>query len=249
MHIIQATTRHEDIHTYLAQCVTEDTLAHAYSLYGPRESGKKSLLYAIIPTILGHTVEQSPDFLHIVPDGGEIKIDTIRALKRWIGQTPLRSKKKVAIIESAELMNGESQNALLKSLEEPAPYAHLFLLVGHQRQMLSTIASRTVGLRFNAESKKILAPLAEQVTQLKEVIETSDKSQRVRTWLSYNFSRDEAYTYIQPLVVCMRDRMINETSPVKRKKIAEHITSILSLARSEKRINWHLIIEHALVSL
>ena len=52
------------------------------------------------------------------------------------------------MIEAAEAMRDESQNALLKTLEEPPPHAHLILLSAELESLLETISSRCQQVRF-----------------------------------------------------------------------------------------------------
>ena len=54
------------------------------------------------------------------------------------------------MIEAAEAMGDESQNALLKTLEEPPAYAHLILLSSEPTALLETIASRCQPVEFAA---------------------------------------------------------------------------------------------------
>jgi DNA polymerase-3 subunit delta' len=60
---------------------------------------------------------------------------------------------KVFIIEQAELMNPAAQNALLKTLEEPAGRTLLILLTDQIGQLLPTIRSRCQTVRFSAMSE------------------------------------------------------------------------------------------------
>lgn len=65
-----------------------------------------------------------------------------------IGLKPFRGKRKVAIIDDADLFSPESANCLLKTLEEPPPGSVIILIgTGEQRQ-LSTIRSRSQIIRF-----------------------------------------------------------------------------------------------------
>ena len=52
------------------------------------------------------------------------------------------------VIEAAEAMAEESQNALLKTLEEPPPFAHLVLLSAEPAALLETVRSRCQAVRF-----------------------------------------------------------------------------------------------------
>jgi DNA polymerase-3 subunit delta' len=61
---------------------------------------------------------------------------------------PFESEKRVFVIEAAEQMRDESQNALLKTLEEPPDFVHLILLTAEPAMLLETIASRCQPIDF-----------------------------------------------------------------------------------------------------
>ena len=61
------------------------------------------------------------------------------------------------VIEAADAMADESQNALLKTLEEPAPYVHLVLISSEPAALLETVRSRCQAVRF--------APLADDAVE------------------------------------------------------------------------------------
>ena len=56
--------------------------------------------------------------------------------------TPSISKNKVVCIMNADSMNEESQNALLKSLEEPASYSYIIMTTSRPKSLKQTIYKR-----------------------------------------------------------------------------------------------------------
>jgi DNA polymerase-3 subunit delta' len=65
------------------------------------------------------------------------------------------------VIADAERMNEESQNALLKTLEEPSPFAHLLLVSSTPGRLLPTIPSRCRPVRFGPVPAERIAELLE----------------------------------------------------------------------------------------
>ncbi len=96
-----------------------------------------------------------PDFRRLVrteDDKGKlrsvIRVDEVRALQPLFRQTPSIADWRVVIVDSADEMNTQSANALLKNLEEP-PQQTLFFLISHTPgRLLPTIRSRCRSLRF-----------------------------------------------------------------------------------------------------
>ncbi len=88
-----------------------------------------------------------PDSLWIEPDGGVIKIDTVRDIKRFVLMRPMISERKSVVINMAEKMNREAQNSFLKILEEPPLYANFLLLI-KEEGLLDTIVSRCFKIKI-----------------------------------------------------------------------------------------------------
>ena len=74
----------------------------------------------------------------------EVREQVIRAS----AYRPYEGGKRVFVIEAAEAMRDESQNALLKTLEEPPAFVHLILLTSEPAALLETISSRCQPVDF-----------------------------------------------------------------------------------------------------
>ena len=89
------------------------------------------------------------DILLIEPgDTGAIKVDQVREAIERSAYRPFEGRRRVVIVDEADAMLSEAQNALLKTLEEP-PAASMFVLVTSCPDMLlPTVRSRCQQLRF-----------------------------------------------------------------------------------------------------
>jgi len=86
---------------------------------------------------------KSPDVITIgCEDKATIGVDAIRFLKEDIYIIPNDTDHKIYIIEDADKMTPQAQNALLLTLEEPPSYVHFFLLCENADSLLETIRSR-----------------------------------------------------------------------------------------------------------
>jgi DNA polymerase-3 subunit delta' len=105
------------------------------------------------------------------PDTGKLmtvlSVDEIRKLGPFFGMTATAGGWRVAVIDTADEMNEQAANALLKILEEP-PRRSMLLLVAHApAQLVPTIRSRCQLLRLFPVSDELLArELAERVPNL-----------------------------------------------------------------------------------
>ena len=82
-----------------------------------------------------------PDITLFNPNGENIKVDDIRCLRMESFMTPTQSPFKVFIVNRADLMNREAQNAFLKVLEEPLSSVFI-LLCRNAYSLLQTVRSR-----------------------------------------------------------------------------------------------------------
>lgn len=131
--------------------------SHAYLLQGPSGSGKAAIARAFAAEILAagspdpdETRRRAlldpsphPDLIWLRPRGMSHAVAEVR--ERVIRTAPLKpfeGDRRVFVIEAAEALNDEAQNAMLKTLEEPPPHACFLLLSTEAEGVLPTIASR-----------------------------------------------------------------------------------------------------------
>ncbi len=93
------------------------------------------------------------------PAASTLSIDQIRRLRSQLALTPARGRAKVGIIEPAERLTADAQNALLKTLEEPPGHATLLLVTTAPRELLATIRSRAQTWSFGPLPDPIMKEL------------------------------------------------------------------------------------------
>ena len=124
-------------------------------LSGPAASGKQWLAEQLAGIVLGvdpHTVSTHPDFHRVAPESKSrrIVIEQMRTMEQSLQMTPLRGNTKVAIIHDADRLQSQAANAFLKTLEEPPPGCHIFLLTQLPDAVLETIISRCIAVPVRA---------------------------------------------------------------------------------------------------
>jgi len=92
------------------------------------------------------TLVSSEDAVAAGKARAEIAVDSIRGTTQFLRKTSSLGGYRAAVIDSADEMNFNAQNALLKVLEEPPPDALLFLICHAENRILPTIRSRCVKL-------------------------------------------------------------------------------------------------------
>jgi DNA polymerase III subunit delta' len=97
-----------------------------------------------------------PDVLRLARDpasaGREIRVEPLRDLCAALQLAASAGGYKVAIIDDADQLNPSSQNALLKTLEEPPPRTVLVLTTALEDRLLPTVRSRCLRVAFGPAS-------------------------------------------------------------------------------------------------
>ena len=159
---------HEQIIEHLKNAITMDKVSHAYIFNGPEYSGKMMLAEAFAMALQceEHNSEgcmncrsckqtadrNQPDIIYVSHEKpNTISVDDIRQqLNNDIVIKPYSSKYKIYIVDEAEKMNPQAQNALLKTIEEPPAYAVIMLLTTNADSFLQTILSRCITLNLKS---------------------------------------------------------------------------------------------------
>lgn len=159
---------HEQIIAHLQNAIEEDKVSHAYIFNGPEASGKMMLAEAFAmalqcegegkrPCLECRSCRQAadhnqPDIIYVSHEKpNTIGVDDIRTqINNDIDIKPYSSRYKVYIVDEAQKMNQQAQNALLKTIEEPPAYAIILLLTANADSFLQTILSRCITLNLKA---------------------------------------------------------------------------------------------------
>lgn len=147
---------HQKQWNFLKKAAELNLLSHAYLFTGQEKIGKKTFAFEFASHLLQQDVgkRQHPDFIFIEPEKKEIQIGQIRECIWKFSLKPFLFSFKVAIIDQAHCMNQESQNSLLKTLEEPRGKAVLILITEYPEALLPTILSRCEIVKFFPLGKK-----------------------------------------------------------------------------------------------
>jgi len=159
----------EDAKKLLKNAVISGNHSHAYILSGEKGSGKMMLAEAFATMLQCenpsddacmecHSCKQSlsrnnPDIIYVTREEGKanIGVDVVREkIVNDVDIKPYSNKYKIYIVDEAERMNQQAQNAILKTIEEPPEYAIIILLTANHNAFLQTILSRCVLIQMKS---------------------------------------------------------------------------------------------------
>ncbi len=154
----------EQIKEFFYSSIAHNKISHAYIFEGEKGSGKKMLANAFSKILqcrgegtkpcgkcsscLQVDHHNHPDVIWVTHEKanvisvGEIRTQVINT----VDIQPYKGPYKIYIIDEAEKMNPSAQNAILKTIEEPADYAVIFLLTANRGAFLPTVLSRCISL-------------------------------------------------------------------------------------------------------
>jgi len=99
-----------------------------------------------------------PDVAVLEPEeSGAIKIDAVREIVERAAYRPFEGRRRVVIVDGADALVPQAQNALLKTLEEPPPSSVFVLVTARPDVLLPTVRSRCPQLRFRPLSPHDIA--------------------------------------------------------------------------------------------
>lgn len=165
---------HNQIVDHLKSAIRMEKVSHAYILNGESNAGKMMLAEAFAMALQCESGKEEacmncrschqasehnqPDIIYVTHEKPNvISVDDIRhQLNNDIVIKPYSSKYKIYIVDEAEKMNIQAQNALLKTIEEPPAYGIILLLTTNADAFLPTILSRCITLNLKSVNEDLI---------------------------------------------------------------------------------------------
>ena len=163
----------------LLNALKSERVSHAYLFCGPRGTGKTSTGRILAKAVnclndgkgepcntcaMCQAVNEGRaiDFIEI-DAASNTGVDDIRNLRERVNYAPNQARYKVYIIDEVHMLSTSASNALLKTLEEPPPYAIFILATTEAHKVLPTVQSRCQRFDFRRLS---LADIVSKLTHI-----------------------------------------------------------------------------------
>ncbi|MFH1565783.1 MAG: hypothetical protein ABIB98_01080 [bacterium] len=186
---------------------------HSILIFGGTKSEREQKILDILSL---SSLPLSPDIKIVIPKKS-IGIDAVREIEKFLIIKPIKLKRKIVIINSAQNLTIQAQNALLKTLEEPPGNSQTILEIQNEDNLLPTIISRCQ--KINLGNKNLLneedPKHNERVKIIIELLDSNEKKRLDYTEINKQklANKEYAWELLDASLSVLRDKMLLNENP------------------------------------
>ncbi len=217
---------------HLQQAVATKKISHAYLFAGSSGSGKKMLANLFAQTLQceadgiepcgvcqsckAFVSHNHPDIVYVRTTKKTLGVDDVREqILKDVKFKQYQYRYKIYIVEQADTMTVQAQNALLKTLEEPPAFAVFLLLAENTAAFLPTVLSRVVTLQIRPLSENLIAQYLIKEKQLSDTA-AAEYAAYAQGSIGNALALLEDETFVH-----MREDILDKLTSMERKSLAE----------------------------
>lgn len=182
-----------------------------------------------------------------------IGIEIVKKMQTKLFLKPIKSENKIVIIEDAQLLTPEAQNALLKVLEEPPANTIIFLATTTREALLPTIISRCHVIQLEETSTKLSEKKVTEYTSFITNLETLTLGECLKKAEQLAKDKEKAIDWIEGVILLLRETLLKQYASENHESldIPNTIRSFQSLHTLLKttNVNPRFAIENTLLNL
>jgi len=206
-----------------------------------------------------------PDVLIVEPgDSAAIKVDQVRDAIDRAGFRPFEGRRRVVIIDQADMMMAGAQNALLKTLEEPPPSSIFILATTRPDMLLPTVQSRCPRLRFQSSAREEIDTDARDIAQdvLAQAAASDDPGRRMdaakdlmakTSGAGGRTDREQLASHLHAMAALLRDVELlatdADTSTLANSDVRPHLDRLSKSFGGERGMRAFTAVDRALTAL
>lgn len=176
-----------------------------------------SQVQSLLTTLDQNFSPNNPD-LFLVDQASGWGIDVIRKIRHFLSRKPFQHQNKVVLITQAENLTPESQNSLLKILEEPGLNNYFLLVTGKPFSLLPTVISRCFTIRF--------PPTASSLSNQKLLSRSSDLQKNLEASDQLSADKQAVLPFLENQLVLYHQQLLTDSSPKTTNLILKLLKSI-----------------------
>ncbi len=139
---------------------------------------------------------------------GSIGIEEIKNMQKKLFLKPLKSPTKVVVLEDAQLLTTQAQNAMLKVLEEPPDHTIIILSADSKEVFLPTIISRCQIIELKDAKKKLSEKETKDLTAFIENLPKMTIAEKFKKAEQLSKDKEKAIEWNSNLILVLREKML-----------------------------------------
>lgn len=182
------------------------------------------------------------------PTATSFGIEDVRNLQKTAYLSPNQGKEKAIILEEAQLLTTEAQNALLKLLEEPPQNTYIFLSASSSNNFLPTILSRCKIVELEQSREEVSEEKKDQLHNQLQVIEQGTIGERLALAETIAADKENLARWFEQIILFLRDELLKNP---KNKQLVRLILAIQNAHKDFQTTNVspRVILEHCFLNL
>lgn len=185
----------------------------------------------------------------IQTENPSIGIEIIRDLQKTLYLKPLKGEKKIILIENAQTLTIEAQNALLKILEEPPLHTYFFLSATSANAFLPTILSRCKIIKL--EEEKTAIPEEKEQEYLSDFQQIIEGLIGPKLFLAEKLASDKTKTqvWLEEMIEVLHKKMLK--NPEESREVADVLEKLQEAYKifQTTNVNLRLLLEHTFITM
>lgn len=157
-----------------------------------------------------------------------IGIEEVKNMQKKLFLKPIKSPVKAVILEDAQMLTVQAQNALLKVLEEPPDNTIIILSSETKETFLPTILSRCKVIELEQESQKFTDKEIKDLTEFIEKLPEMPISEKFKKAETLAKDKEKAINWVEKLILLLRQKLLQEATNNSNKETLNSQLSILN---------------------
>lgn len=194
--------------------------------------------------------------IYTVESEKSIGIEEIRIFQKKIFLKPIKSLNKTVVVNNAQTLTIEAQNALLKVLEEPPANTVIILNTNNENALLPTILSRCKIIKLKVDLKTLEEKEKKEVLYLLDLLFLNEVGAKLKLAQDISKTKEETIFQLEKMVLVLREKLLERTSEKDESKpsIAQLFYCFIALNKTyviikTTNVNPRLALENLFLSL
>jgi len=145
---VESVSSIEDAKKKFIEILSRKNCSNAFILSSPKGSGKAKFVNDVIKQVLGSEGLYRANVLWIESNKDKILINQVREIYDFLSKTSYNQMPRVIVLDSADHLNIQSSNALLKILEDCNSNSYFILISHNPSSILKTVRSRCISIKM-----------------------------------------------------------------------------------------------------